>query len=258
MTEAAGTMGPASASIDGVMRLYRRSLTQSWLPALLLSLLWTGLLARLLLALDAQDDVLQLAAQLQELVFAPSFGYALLAATAVSVLPYCAIVACVLAGETGRKAAGAGLPIALRLFPGALVATTLFLVLTSIGTMALLVPGVYLWGMWQLWIVVMVAERSGPLAALARSWQLTRGSWWPAVTLVTLITILSMVPLVLLDFILPSILLVLGISATQALMANLLCLGLASILVLPLVPAALVALYRSLSSRQPVSAGEKR
>ena len=258
MPESGAGFGPASASFTGALELYRRSLAQSWVPALLVSLLWTGVLLHPLLALEPEDDLLRLAAQLQELVFTPSFGYALLAATAVSVVPYCAMVACVLAAGSGGKAAGAGLPLALRIFPGALVAAALFLVLTSIGTMLLLVPGVYLWGMWQLWIVVIVAERSGPLASLARSWQLTRGSWWPAVTLVTLITLLSMAPLVLLDLFLPGILLVLGITGTHALIASLVCLGVASILALPLVPASLVAVYRSLCSRSAARAGEAR
>ena len=258
MAESRAAIGPANASIAGVFELYFRSLAQSWLPALLVSLLWIGLLARLVLVLDPQGDVLRLAEQLQELVFTPSFGYALLVATAVSVVPYCAMVACVLAAGSGAKAAGAGLPLALRIFPGALAAAALFLVLTSIGTMIFLVPGVYLWGMWQLWIVVIVAERRGPLASLVRSWQLTRGSWWSAVTLVTLITILSMAPLVLLNFALSLILLVLGITGTHALIASLVCLGVALILVVPLVPAALVAVYRFLCSRQAAWVGEAR
>jgi hypothetical protein len=116
--------------------------------------------------------------------------------------------------------------------------------------MVLIVPGAYLWGMWQLWIVVIVVERCGPLAALARSWRLTRGSWWHSVTLVTVIAILSMVPLVLFDLIMPWFTLALGLDGTQALLANLIGLGVASVLVLPLVPAALVAVYLFLCSRQ--------
>jgi hypothetical protein len=184
-------------------------------------------------------------------LFAPSFAYALLAVTSLSILPYCAIVACIHAGATGGKVAGAGLPLALRVFPGAVVAATLFLILTSVGTMALIVPGVYLWGMWQLWIVVIVAERCGPLTALARSWQLSRGSCWHSVTLVTVVAILSMVPLVLFVLIMPWFMLALGLGGTQALLANLIGLGVAAILVLPLVPAALVAVYLSLCNRQP-------
>jgi hypothetical protein len=249
---------PGSATVHGVMELYRQSLAQSWRPALLVSLLWTGWLVQLLLQLNPQDDVLQLAEHLQELVFTPSFGYALLAVSALSIVPYCAMVACVLAAGAGARAAGAGLPLALRVFPGALVAAALFMVVTSIGTMALLVPGVYLWGMWQLWIVVIVAERSGPLAALSRSWQLTRGHWWPAVTLVTVVTILSVVPLIMLDLILPWIMMGLGFVGMQALVASLVGLGVAATLVLPLVPAALVVMYRFLCSRQSAMAGEAR
>jgi hypothetical protein len=44
--------------------------------------------------------------------------------------------------------------------------------------------------------------------------------------------------------------LALGLGGTQALIADLIGLGVVSILVLPLVPAALVALYLSLADRQ--------
>src|SRR5258706_7092950 len=120
MPESGAAIGVASASLTGVIELYRRSLAQNWLPALLVSLLWTLVLARPLLALDPQDDLLRLAEQLQELVFTPSFGYALLAATAVSVVPDFAIVASVLAAGSGGQAARAGLLLSLRAFPGAL------------------------------------------------------------------------------------------------------------------------------------------
>ena len=256
MAESGRAIRPANATVSGVIELWRNSLAQSWLPSTLVALLWTGLLARPLLRLDPQDDLLRLATQLQELLFAPSFGYAFLAVTALSILPYCAIVACVHAGATGGKAAGAGLPRALRVFPGAVTAAAAFLLLTTVGTMMLIVPGIYLWGMWQLWIVVIVVERCGPLAALARSWQLTRGSWWHAVTLVTVVAILSMMPLLLFDLIMPWLILALGLGGAQALIANLIGLGLASILVLPLLPAALVAVYLYLCSRQDGSAVE--
>jgi len=51
---------------------------------------------------------------------------------------------------------------------------------------------------------------------------------------------------------------VLGITGTHALIASLVCLGVASILALPLVPASLVAVYRSLCSRSAARAGEAR
>jgi len=128
--------------------------------------------------------------------------------------------------------------------------------LSTRSSMLLIAPGVYLWGMWQLWIVVMVVEGCGPLAALARSWQLSRGSWWHSVTLVTVIAILSMLPVMLILLIVPWLILPLGLSDAQALIANLIGLGLASILVLPLVPAALVAVYLFLCGRSGGSAVE--
>ena len=82
MAESSRSIRPANATVSGVIALYRMTLAQSWFSAMLVSFLWTGLLARPLLALDPEGDVLRVAAQLQESLFAPSFGYALLAVTA--------------------------------------------------------------------------------------------------------------------------------------------------------------------------------
>src|SRR5258708_20927277 len=117
MAESARPTRPVSATVSGVIELWRQSLARSWLPATLVALLWTGLVARPLLLLDPQDDLLQLATQLQELVFVPSFAYALLAVTALSVLPYCAITACVHATATGGKMARPGPPPCVPGFP---------------------------------------------------------------------------------------------------------------------------------------------
>src|SRR5258708_294759 len=127
MAESARPTRPVSATVSGVIELWRQSLARSSLPATLVALLGPGLAARPWLLLDPQDDLLQLATQLQELVFVPSFASALLAVTALSVLPYCAITACVHATATGGKVAGAGLPLALRVFPGAVAAAAVFL-----------------------------------------------------------------------------------------------------------------------------------
>ncbi len=42
--------------------------------------------------------------------------------------------------------------------------------------MLFIVPGAYLWGMWQLWLVVLVVERVRPDRSAGRSWQLMAGS----------------------------------------------------------------------------------
>ena len=188
-----------TADFAGIMRLYQASWSRCWLPGALLALLWTGLLAVLIRSLTAQDDVLLLAEQMQELMLAPAVWQLLLGATLVSIVLFSAQVASMHAVATGeRLGTGRALLRALAASPAAVVAATIFIVLTSIGTMLLVIPGAYLWGMWQLWVVALVAERAGPLAALGSSWRLTRGFWWPAMTLTTLATLAVILPLLVL------------------------------------------------------------
>jgi hypothetical protein len=97
--------------------------------------------------------------------------------------------------------------------------------------------------MWQLWVVALMAEGGGPLAALASSWRLTRGFWWPAITLTTLATLASLLPLPLANFAVGIVLAPLGLDAGHALTAMLAALAVLASLLMPLLPAALVAVY---------------
>ena len=233
-----------SANAAGVIRLYRAALARCWLPATLLALLWAGLLALLIRQLTVQDGVFLLAEQLQELVSAPVFWRVLLGATLVSTVLFCALVASMYAVATGESlGTGRAIMRALRAFPAAVLAATIFMVLTSVGTMLLVIPGAYLWGMWQLWVVALMAERAGPWAALRRSWQLTRGFWWPAMTLTTLATLASTLPLLVLNLLAGTWLALLGVEPAHALLAMLAALAVLASLLVPVLPAALVALY---------------
>jgi hypothetical protein len=233
-----------SADVAGVARLYRAALPRCWLPGALLVLLWTVLLAALIRKLSAQDDVFLLVEQLQALVSGPDFWRAVLGATVASTVLFCALVASVHAVATGvTLGTGEACTRALLAFPAALVAGTIFLVLTSFGTMLFVIPGAYLWGVWQLWVVVLMAERTGPMAALGTSWQLTRGFWWPATVLTTLATLVAIVPPLVLNMLAGILLALLGVDSRHALPIMLAALAVLTSLLMPVLPAALVAVY---------------
>ncbi len=239
-------LAPAAvrASFAGTWRLYRAVLGRCWLPSALLALLWTGLLAGLLGRLSAQDDLLLLVGQVEDLVSSPAFWRLLLAACCVSTVLFCAIIAIVHAVATGGTVGvGAGLARALRALPGAVAAAALYLGLTSLASLLLLVPGAYLWGMWQLWVVVMMAERAGPVASLVRSWALMRGAWWRATTLATVATVAAVAAPLVVNALAATLAALLGAGAAQAQLVSLLALGICAALAVPLLPAALVAIY---------------
>ena len=84
----------------------------------------------------------------------------------------------VLSGRT--VAAAASLRLSLRRLPAAVLATLVSTVLTLIGALLLIVPGVYISGLLQQWPAVMYGEDSGAWRALDRSARLVSGQWWYA------------------------------------------------------------------------------
>ena len=243
-----------TADFDGMWRLYRASRRRCWLPSSLLALLWTGLLAVLIGRLSAQDDLLLLIGQVEELVSSSAFWRVLLAAACVSTWLSCAVIVLVHAVATGGSVGvGAAMARALRAFPAALAGAAIYVGLTSLGSLLLLVPGAYLWGMWQLWVVVLMIERTGPGNALGRSWALMRGIWWQGTALTTVATVAVVAAPLIVNGLMSIMGAVLGASAAQTPLIALAALGICLAALVPLLPAALVAIYVVQQRRQALA-----
>jgi hypothetical protein len=63
----------------------------------------------------------------------------------------------------------------------------------TLGLVALIVPGVYLWARWFLAAQAVVAEELGPIEALGRSADLVHGQWWRIFGIALVITLLAAV-----------------------------------------------------------------
>jgi hypothetical protein len=74
--------------------------------------------------------------------------------------------------------AGASLRFALSRFWPLLVAIFLADVLTLLGLVAIVIPGIILWVRYQFVVMSVVVEGAGGKTALGRSWALTRGTFW--------------------------------------------------------------------------------
>ncbi len=72
-----------------------------------------------------------------------------------------------------------------RFFP-ILWATILILVASSVGLLFYLAPGIWLFTSWSVTTPVLVVENKGPLQAMARSFDLVRRRFWPALGTVAL------------------------------------------------------------------------
>lgn len=248
---------PDVAGLAESLRLWRRALPMTWVPALLVSLLWIAGPAWMLRGVLLQQDPFAAVDAAQLIVGTGLFWGATCLYLALSVLPLAAMFACLAACAAGRPApAGLGLGIALRRFPAALAGALVFTFFTTLASFAFVLPGAVLWVMWQLWIVALLEEGVGPFAALARSWRLTaHGSWWRAAALPTLAGVAAIIAWLLADGV-ASILLALARPDTARAMAYSVavqCL-LGSVL-LSLVPAMLVLLYRELRTGNGAAGG---
>jgi hypothetical protein len=233
------------ANLGGVFRLYRAALPRCWPAAAVLALGGAALGVALGRMMPTTDDPWLWATQVRSLLLTGAYWRIVLLGGAVSMLCYGALVAVVhsvAVPATPAPAAG-GFPVALRALPAALVAAVIFLVVTTLGTMAFFIPGAWLWGMWQLWLVALIVERLGPIAALRRSWQLMIGAWWRITTLITIVLIVIFALAVVAYLIAGAMLLVVGMNLerTTAVMTVLEALG--NLLLAPLVVAAFVVAY---------------
>lgn len=81
---------------------------------------------------------------------------------------------------------GASLRYALRRLPSLLWVGLLVLLGVGLGTVACIVPGVWLFVAWSIAVPVLLVEDTAGVAALQRSFGLVRGRWWPTFTVLFL------------------------------------------------------------------------
>jgi hypothetical protein len=60
----------------------------------------------------------------------------------------------------------------------------------TIGFIALVIPGIWLYGLWSVAVPVLLIERTGPASALGRSRRLVSGRWWPTAGVLLVATIM--------------------------------------------------------------------
>lgn len=130
------------------------------------------------------------------------------------------------------------------------IAAVLGSLLVLAGCIALVVPGIYLLGTLFLWPVALYVENAGAIESLRVSHKLIRGRWWSSSTILTAPLLIMFAFLLGADLVAEmfALLLRLDAAATQILfeLVNVL----ANIFVLPMLPAALIALYQDLKMRR--------
>ena len=136
-----------------------------------------------------------------------------------------------------------------RLVPG-LVATLAWWVVITVGTILLVVPGIYFAGALCLWPVCLFVGRAGPLKSLEQSMELISGHWWRVGTIIFLALVLMLVLSSIAGVVVGALIGIFWRDLTT-LQLSLQAVGVTvSIFTLPMMPAVLVATYRDLKLRR--------
>jgi hypothetical protein len=135
---------------------------------------------------------------------------------------------------------------ALRLLPALLVLMLLEGLAVGMGLVLLLVPGVILLCCWAVSLPVLAVEPAGPLQALRRSAEMTRGHRWQVLTLGLMFVGVNAAVLILAWFV-AALLLLSGPLAVLAVLVS----GLANAVLSVLTAIGMTALYRELARIGP-------
>lgn len=197
------TPRPIGGVLDDAIQLYRASFMRCWLLAAIGGVLnaaastyqtvsWGGLPSA-----SSPQAAAAVLGRLHAMERSPGLWLSYLALLFVWLVIRAAIVARQHAAAVGREdSIGSALAFGLRRLPSALLTSIAWGLLIFVGMLLLVIPGIWLWGMFQLWFVALCVEGLGPVKALGRSWQLVERHWWRTTTVITvaliIVVILSM------------------------------------------------------------------
>jgi len=241
--------------LDNAIRLYRYAIRRCWI----LALIYSGVLAVFTLAwilpltkaasatAASRPDPMQVLA----MIFSPAVLLGFLFATVFSMAVYGALVKMESALARGEPelSIGAALLAGVRRVPGMLLAGLLFGLAFCLGTIALVIPGIYLFGKLQLWLVAMFMEDAGALESLKISWRLTDKRWWRASIIITVAFVLMYVFALAVSLVANIIDLVAHVSIANRLVINQLFSAASNIVAMPLFVAIAVLMYQDFKLR---------
>jgi hypothetical protein len=233
--------------LDDSLRLYRASFAYTWPGGLVLAIVALGMG----LYLSATLGIRRTPAQVLAMFRLPEVWGAYVVTILISVWVYCAMIANIIAvarGETPKVSDG--FAAALTVLPAAIIGAIVFGLSYVVGSVFLIIPGIYIWNRMQLWMVALMAERQGAFASVGSSWNLVGGNWWRtfvtlAVMLVVLLVIVFAISLVGGLTVAP-----LHLDAGARLMVTQCINAVWYVFGMPLVPVALVAIYQDLKLRK--------
>lgn len=185
--------------LDDAVRLYRESFLKT-LPLSVAASVAISLPAMLLPRVPRQPGPQSLQAMMQ-IASSPTYWLTYLVGLLAYAVIYAALIVIVNDLASGRQA---DLPAALRVglerLPSMIGAFILIGLMVGAGLMVLIIPGIYLWGIFQLTGFPLILDRERVGASLSESRRLIKGHWWRASIVVTVVIIMAIVLEMILSF----------------------------------------------------------
>lgn len=244
---------PIGGVLDHAFRLYRHAFVPVLPLALVMAVLTTviGLMVAVYAPQPTADDPF---AGLRVFMI-PGVQVGYLVVCLVMVVVYGALFARIDAIARGQQmSAGEAFGAGVSSSPRLLGVGFLLMVMLAIGTLLLVIPGIYLWGVFQLAVIPPVLERAGVLESFGISRRLVKGNWWR----VFLVVFVAFCILMVLSLVVGAIAgIVAGISgagqtgalATDALLTQILS-GFLNLITLAFFPCVMLAVYYDLKLRK--------
>jgi hypothetical protein len=178
-------------------------------------------------------------------------GVLFLVSSLLGLVFYVAIVqrlGAVTQGDAGGLGQSVG--VGLRKLPVTLLATILYLLVVTVGTVLLIVPGMIFMMSMSLYVLGIALDGDGPVSSLKHSHRLIWGNWWRTATVLSVIFVIYAVIYLAVGFV--------GQFADATLAANGMHGGYASAVsdfiatavTYPLMPSVLIAIYHDLKLRK--------
>jgi hypothetical protein len=234
--------------LDDAIRLYRKSLS-SCLPLTLVAaviLAIPGLiLGRRMLNVAAGGPQAMLA-----LMKSPSYSLSYLAIMLIYTVFYCALISNInTIAHGGQASISNALIIGLkRLFPTFMV-SVFFLLMIVIGIILLIIPGIYLWGIFQLAFTVLIVENTGIFESFGISRRLIKGHWWRSATILTVALIIMIVFALIAGIIGGALVGMLRLDLMSSLLIQQNAGSIVKIFTMTLIPSVMLAMYYDLKLR---------
>lgn len=234
--------------LDDAISLYRRSFSSVWPLTLATAVVMAvpGIFMGLRLARSMPGGPAAIFAMMR----APSYWLTY----AVIMLAYLVVQGALLSAldafAAGRPATlGEALNTGVNLLPRMLAVSILFGIMLMVGLLLLVVPGIYLWGIYQLAFVALIVERSGISQAFGDSRRLIKGYWWRSATVITVAIIIVIVLSVIAGVINGVLAAVFGFGSVTAVVSQHIIAAALNVFLFPLLPCFLLAMYYDLKLR---------